>query len=393
MRVRRCKVLYLEPREEVAFDLQDLLAGGDGVARQRRWFALAPHSRGQVPVDAAARDVLGGLSPERWVEEEMLSPAQREALPALVEAGLVVCDEPAHAAMLARDEALRAAHWHPLAATAHALTRWNGVDTTEAMRNTGTQTAPELRQVLGPPPPEAIVPPRAGAPLPLPVPEATGFDALLRRRATCRNFDRGRPLPMEELSRLLHRVFAAQGTVRVTGDTVFLKKNSPSGGGLHPVEAYLLVQQVEGLDAGLYHYDPLAHALRPLPAPPGSLDGFALQAVAGQTWFAQAHVLAILAPRYARNFWKYRQHAKAHRAVVLEAGHLSQTLYLAATEAGLAAYVTCAINEDCLDEALGLDPVNEGVLAVCGFGWRGQVMETMELDPLGAAWQVPPPPN
>src|SRR5690606_28051389 len=180
MRVRRCKVLYLEPREEVAFDLQDLLAGGDGVARQRRWFALAPHSRGQVPVDAAARDVLGGLSPERWVEEEMLSPAQREALPALVEAGLVVCDEPAHAAMLARDEALRAAHWHPLAATAHALTRWNGVDTTEAMRNTGTQTAPELRQVLGPPPPEAIVPPRAGAPLPLPVPEATGFDPLLR---------------------------------------------------------------------------------------------------------------------------------------------------------------------------------------------------------------------
>src|SRR5690606_11014109 len=107
-----------------------------------------------------------------------------------------------------------------------------------------------------------------------------------------------------------------------------------------------------------------------------------------RSWFAQAHVLAILAPRYARNFWKYRQHAKAHRAVVLEAGHLSQTLYLAATEAGLAAYVTCAINEDCLDEALGLDPANEGGVAVRGFGWRGQVMETMELDPLGAAWRV-----
>jgi len=387
MRVRRCKVVCFEPREEAVFDLEGLLAGGDGVAHRRRWLALAPHLGREVEVDAAARDALAELSPERWVEADVLPKPVRQVLPALLEVGLAISDAPGHAHMRARDEALRATWWHPMAALAHGLTRWSDVDTTVAMRQAGTETATQLRRLLGPPPPERIVPPHAGDAVPLPPPAETSFDRLLRRRVTCRNFDQARPLPLSLLSQVLHRVFAAQGQVRVTTDTVFLKKNSPSGGGLHPVEAYLIVRRVDGLDSGLYHYDPVSHVLRRLPDPEEPLDGLVLRALAGQTWFAGAHVLAAMAPRYARNFWKYRHHAKAYRAVVMEAGHLSQTLYLSATEAGLAAYVTCAINEACLDAVFGLDPMNEGVLAICGFGWRAPVMETMELDPQGAVWE------
>ena len=46
--------------------------------------------------------------------------------------------------------------------------------------------------------------------------------------------------------------------------------------------------------------------------------------------------------------------------VALEAGHLSQTLYLPATEAGLGAFITGAINEVFLERAFGLDHVREG---------------------------------
>jgi hypothetical protein len=53
MRIRRCAVLYLEPREEVAFDLDGLLSGGDGLHRTPRWLALAPHLGEEVEVDAA----------------------------------------------------------------------------------------------------------------------------------------------------------------------------------------------------------------------------------------------------------------------------------------------------------------------------------------------------
>ena len=388
MQVRRCRVLYLEPREDVEFDLVGLMQGGDGLQSGFRWVALAPHLGTEVEVDAQELGLLGRLSAERWHDPGEFDVADAAVLPRLIDAGIVIASGRRHAAAREREEALRGVHWHPLAATLHAFTRWEDADAVRTMDDTGTATAQGLRQVLGAPPPEAIDRGEGAGVLPLPRAEPADFDALLGRRATCRNFDSSRPLPLALFAQVLERVFAARAHVEVTADTAFLKKSSPSGGGLHPVEAYLLVQNVEGLAPGLYHYQPLRHALEPLPPPSLPLDELASQAVARQHWFANAHAMAILAPRWDRHYWKYRRHAKSYRAVALEAGHLSQTLYLAATEAGLAAYITAAINEIPLEQALGLDPVRDGILAICGFGWRGETMETMELDPLGTIWET-----
>lgn len=92
--------------------------------------------------------------------------------------------------------------------------------------------------------------------------------------------------------------------------------------------------------------------------------------------------------RFERSFWKYRNHAKAYRAITLDAGHVSQALYSAATAQGLGAFVTAAINEAEAETALGLQPMAEGVLAVCGVGWRAAERVTAELDPLGQVWPV-----
>ncbi|PPT84519.1 putative peptide maturation dehydrogenase [Xanthomonas theicola] len=386
MHIRRCKVLYLEPREDTRFDLHDLLAGGDGLRRTLHWIALAPHLRAEVGVDAEERELLGRLSPDKWVRTKALADAARKPLKRLLRKGLVVAGGRRHAENRARDDALRSVHWHPLAAAFHAFTRWSGTDAVQAMKETGTETAQELRLVLGAPPVEAGACASASSRLPLPRAEQAQFDTLLARRATCRNFDAELPLPYRLFAQLMQRVFAAQGQVRVTEDMVFLKKTSPSGGGLHPVEAYLIVQNVEGVSPGLYHYHCIEHALEPLGRSPGPLPAFALDAVAQQQWFADAHVMVLLVPRYDRSFWKYRRHAKGYRAIVLEAGHLSQTLYLCATEAGLGAYVTAAINEASLERAFGLEPASQGVLAICGFGWRAAEMATMELDPCSKVW-------
>ncbi|WP_028918412.1 putative peptide maturation dehydrogenase [Pseudoxanthomonas sp. J35] len=386
MRVRRCRVLYIEPREDVEFDLADVLRGGDGLASRMRWLALAPHLAREVELDARERELLGRLSAERWVDRATLDGDARKALPRLLREGLVLGSGKRHAAMRQREEALREVHWDPLAATMHAFTRWEDADAVRSMEDTGTVTIEEVRELFGAPPP-AVPVPEDDALLQLPRAARGDFDALLSRRVTCRNFDTARPLPRTLFAQVLERVFAAHGKMEVTADTVFLKKNCPSGGGLHPVEAYLLVQNVEGVVPGLYHYHPVRHALRPLPSPGRPLADLALEAVARQHWFANAHAMAILAPRYDRHFWKYRRHPKGLRVVTLEAGHLSQLLYLAATDAGLAAYITAAINEQPLERALGLDPLREGVLAVCGFGWRAATMETMELDPGAAVWQ------
>lgn len=388
MRVRRCKVLYLEPREQVEFDLEALLAGGNGLARERRWLALAPHLGQEVEVDAVERELLGALSPDEWTDSRQLSDDVSAAFKRLLKAGLVVSNSKRHATLRERDETLRGTYWHPLAATLHAFTRWRDADAVQSMQDTGTETAGELREVLGAPPVEVMDRGHAGQRLALPRAASTDFDLLLARRATCRNFDAERPLSIALFAQLMERVFAAQSQVRVSDDTVFLKKTSPSGGGLHPIEAYLIVQNVEGMAPGLYHYHATDHALEPLPEPEQSLYELAMQAVAEQHWFANAHVMVLMAPRYDRTFWKYRSHAKGYRVVALEAGHLSQTLYLSATDAGLGAFITGAINEVPLEQAFDLDPITSGALAICGFGWRGEEMVTMELDPAGEVWRL-----
>ncbi|MGH8085963.1 MAG: putative peptide maturation dehydrogenase [Lysobacter sp.] len=388
MHIRRCAVLLLEPREEVGFDLEHLLAGGNGLNRECRWLALAPHLGSDVEVDAVERELLGAVSPSEWIDARELATCAAAALKRLLRKGLLIGSGKRHAAHRANDERLRTTYWHPLAGVLHAFTRWNGTDAVASMRDNGTETALQLREVFGAPPVEAIDRSGSAQRLPLPRSAPNAFDELLARRATCRNFDAARPLPHALFAQLLDRVFAAKAQVRVSDDTVFLKKTSPSGGGLHPVEAYLVVQYVEGVAPGLYHYHAAEHALEPMPSPDGPLREFVMQAVAQQHWFADAHVLVLLSPRFDRTNWKYRHHAKAYRVVALEAGHLSQTLYLSATEAGLGAFITGAINEVEVEQAFGLDPICQGALAICGFGWRGEVMETTEFDPAGTVWEA-----
>lgn len=391
MLVRRCAVLFLEPREEVGFDLGSLLSGGAGLSRNRRWLALAAHLDGEVEVDAGEREALGRLSPSEWASAQDLDPIDAACLPRLLQTGLAIADDEAHATYRERDEALRAGHWWPAAAMVHRLSRWQGLDSVSIMDENELNTATELRTKLGAPPIHAAERGTADARQALPRIDGNAFDALLSRRATCRNFDGERALSLELCAHMLQRVFAAQAQVRFGDDTVFLKKHTPSGGGLHPTEAYLIVQRVEGVAPGLYHYHAVDHALQALPAPPAPLEEFARRALAGQHWFSNAPVLAVLTPRYARSFWKYRHHPKAYRALVLDSGHLSQTLYLSATELGLGAFVTSAINEIDIEQAFGLDPLVEGPLAICGFGWRGGRMNNNEFDPAGEVWVAQPP--
>ena len=377
-------MLVIEPRQVTEFALELLLSGGDGLRRSTRLFALAPHLLEEVEIDEGDALLLLKIDSSDAPWTDFHTHGLRR-LAKLLRAGLLLSAELRHRKFLDRAQQYEAAHWHGMGALLHTFTRWEGVDAVANMHASATQTASSMRKVLGAPPPEAA---RRGGhdAMTLPWAPPSGFDDLLARRATCRNFDASRKLPLALFAQLLQRVFAAQGEVRVTDDTVFLKKSVPSGGGLHPMEAYLIVQHVEGVAPGLYHYQAQDHTLAPLPAPAKPVRDFMLDMVAQQTWFADAHVMVLLSPRFDRTFWKYRKHAKGYRVVAMEAGHLSQTLYLAATDAGLGAFITAAINEVDLERAFGLDPLAQGALAMCGFGWRGPRKEHPELDPAGRVW-------
>jgi SagB-type dehydrogenase family enzyme len=98
----------------------------------------------------------------------------------------------------------------------------------------------------------------------------------------------------------------------------------------------------------------------------------------GQYYFGAAHVSFVLTARFYRNHWKYRRHHKAYAAILMDAAHLSQTLYLVSGELGLGAYVTIAINGRDIEERLGLDGVSEGVIAMAGCGPRTACLSPLE---------------
>ena len=389
MKLRRCAVLWLEPRELAEFRLEGLLGGGTGVTSRMQWFAHAPHLDSAVEVEPADVLLLGGLGPLDWVEAAPLREQHgSRRIRRLLEAGLLIGESKAWRARRDADERFRAQHWNGLAAVQHMAGRWQGLDSVQEAKEEGLATSAGLRARFGPPPPVLHARADGAVAIALSREPDTAFDDLLDRRNSCRNFAPQSELPQAEFSRLMARVFGARGEVHAADDFDVLKKTSPSGGALHPTEAYLIVQRVEGIPHGLYHYRPGEHALQRLPweGTPEELNAFARLAVVGQQWFADAHVLVVLAPRFARNFWKYRNHSKAYRVCILDVGHLSQTLFLSATEQGLGAFITAAINEVDIEQAFGLTGYVDGPLAVCGFGIRADRMTTSELDPNHKVW-------
>lgn len=383
-------MVLIEPRESVDFDLADLALGETGVRERLGWLALAAHRDEEVPLDAAEVVALGALSPGHWQSLDELSQRYpRAVFESLLAKGLLIEQEPADESsrrFAQADNAVRAVHWRGLSAVAHRHTRWRDVDS-EAIERLFSEASPQtFLERLGPAPPVAPERASAASRLPLEKPSPSPLDALMERRVTCRNYDPA-PLSHDAFSAVLYRVFCARAVSDYAPGVQLLKKGVPSAGGLHVTEAYLLVQRVEGVPAGLYHYHPVAHALEPL----RELDAetaasLARRFVAAQAYYAAAPLQIALVARFERNFWKYRNHAKAHRAVILDAGHLSQAMYLAATESNLGAFITAAINEMEIEQAFGLEPMAEGPLAICGFGMRAQERVMVEFDPAHKVW-------
>jgi len=388
MRLRRCAHVHLEPRERLVFDLEFLADSGDGLRDVLEWVALAPQIPNEPILSASEAAVLGVLSPSQWVEFEALAQAHpRDVLDALLAKGLLVAEGSTQAQ---RDDKLRSTHWRCASAVMHYASRWSGIDAHAAQQQMADTESGDLLSRLGAP--QAVVRERSdpGARMRLPAAPPSPLENLLARRVTCRNFDTSQALGLQQFSTVLFRAWGARAVQDFAPDVPLLKKGVPSAGGLHTTEAYLLVQRVDGVEPGLYHYHPIEHALEPIrELEAQAATALARQFVAGQPYFADAHVLVIAVSRFLRNFWKYRNHAKAYRAITLDIGHLSQAQYLAATELGLAAFITAAINEVDIEQAFGLDPLEEGPLAVTGFGIRAAAYRDVEWDPLHAVWPAP----
>ena len=185
----------------------------------------------------------------------------------------------------------------------------------------------------------------------------------IRARRSARAFGRA-TLTRGQLAALLEACYGVTGALHDDGGEQHLRA-APSAGALYPLDIYVAVRRVDGLASGVYRFDPLERGLEEAGVDPDAI----VDTTAYPELVAGAAVSVVLAATFWRSRFKYGQ--RAYRFTLLEAGHVSQNLLLAAAALSLAATPLGGFYDRRLDDALGLDGVNRSALYVVCIGSRG----------------------
>lgn len=137
----------------------------------------------------------------------------------------------------------------------------------------------------------------------------------------------------------------------------------PSGGARYPLEIYLFVNNVKGLEQGLYHYSFENNYLEILQLKNFKPD---LSQSLVDGWVADSSVFLIITAVPGRSAIKYAN--KSLRYIFIEAGHLSQNILLMAEKYKVH---TCPIGgfyEDKINELLRIDRTSEKAIYSIAIG-------------------------
>jgi SagB-type dehydrogenase family enzyme len=147
----------------------------------------------------------------------------------------------------------------------------------------------------------------------------------------------------------------------------FAFRACPSAGALYPVETYLVLNNVERIEAGIYHFNIPDNSLEQLQK--GDFRLKIAQAALDQDMAFAANAVFVWTALFERAKWKYEQ--RAYRYVYLDAGHIAQNLALAAVALNLGTCQIAALYDEEINALLDIDGEEESVLymSVVGHPW------------------------
>ncbi len=169
------------------------------------------------------------------------------------------------------------------------------------------------------------------------------------------------PISARQLGEFLYRVARVREVCPVDLDTPrgrfrveLSSRPYPTGGALFELEVYPVVERCDGLDPGLYHYDPLRHRLGPICGQTAEVVQLLDRAAdAIRTSRQHLQVLLVLTSRFDRVFWKYS--SLGYSLILKDVGVVFQNMYLAATAMGLAPCALGCGDSDVFSKAIGSD--------------------------------------
>jgi SagB-type dehydrogenase family enzyme len=194
----------------------------------------------------------------------------------------------------------------------------------------------------------------------LPQPNYKGIpvEEAIKKRRSVRSYSK-KALTLPQLSQLL---FAAQGiTGSVSG---FGLRAAPSAGALYPIEVYVVVNNIEALSQGIYHYNVQKHAVELLKE--GDFRKEITNAGLWQDMLGDANVTFVLSAVFERTQRKYGD--RSLRYIYMEAGHISQNIALQAVSLGLGSVSIGAFYDEQVNKLIGLDGSRESVIYLQAVG-------------------------
>ena len=164
------------------------------------------------------------------------------------------------------------------------------------------------------------------------------------------------PLTLEELSFLLWASQGVKSVYKRNNKSYATLRTVPSGGARHPFETYLLINNVTGLKRGLYRYLAIEHKLMFI----GEIENQSeriIDATLGQKFTGKAAAVFIWSCIAYRGEWRYN--IAAHKAMLLDAGHICQNLYLACEGIKAGTCAIAAYDQEKIDTFINVDGENE----------------------------------
>ncbi len=152
---------------------------------------------------------------------------------------------------------------------------------------------------------------------------------------------------VNSLSKFVELALGLSAWKAVPGSRWAVRMN-PSGGNLHPTEAYLILPDVGGL-SGVFHYNPYLHGLEKRADLPPRLSERI------KDFFGTECFLLVLTSIPWREAWKYGE--RAYRYCLLDAGHAVGSVRFSASLKGWKVKYLNALGDGELEVLLGFDRV------------------------------------
>ena len=186
------------------------------------------------------------------------------------------------------------------------------------------------------------------------------FRDVLEGRRSVRDYSE-EAFTIEELSWLL---WACQGVKDIVVRPATLR-TVPSAGARHPFETFLLVNNVEGLAKGVYRFLASEHKLAAVNLEEDIADRVT-EGCFRQRFVKNCSAVFIFTADLNRMYWRYGE--RGYRYLHLDAGHVSQNLYLAAEAIGGGACAIGAFYDAELNRTLGINGENHFVVYITTTG-------------------------